>query len=268
MSSNLNLQAETLGKLETMAQAAVAAEKRVAVVPLPLEPAGTYLLVAADGSHRKVLADPPPRKHTLCSVDQVIPAVERYKEFWQPSVWYSQAAVIVLLNDDADFRMEDRAVCALTPSREFAALRGFASNGQTLSQKQFVLALRTIFAEALGDQLDGLVRAIRSVTFANGSTGRSEVGRGRESVDRSVIAETKGNSEDIPQEVSLDLRVFDDPALKARFRIRAAVEIEAQTSQFSLIPLGDGLEGVLDDQMQAIGELFSGLDCPVFYGTP
>ena len=82
------------------------------------------------------------------------------------------------------------------------------------------------------------------------------------------MAEVRGNAGDIPEEVNLDVRIFNDQALKGRFRIRCAIEIDVTVGQFALIPLGSGLDGILDEQMAGLRELLGGLECPVFYGVP
>lgn len=269
MSSDLSLQVETLQELTEIAQAAVRAESRVAVVKLPDEPPGVYGLVDSVGKLIRCEAAPPPRKHTLLSVDQIPDLVERYRTLNQaPSVWISPEAVVVVLDDTPEKRIDGRAVCQLRKTDELQTLESVGAKESWLNQKQFIRLIRTKLADALGDQLPQLVATLRNIRFSSGTAGRGNLEHGRESLGREIESEVMSEVGDIPHTLRLDVRVFTDPAIKVRFPVDVALEIEPSNGTFALMPLGDGLQRIIDEQVSALRDLLGGLDCPVVYGAP
>lgn len=279
MSSNLNLQVESLKHVTELSRSAVAAKEKVAILELPKEPPGVYGVILADGTFEKHYAEPQPRDHKLLSVDQIPSMVADFAgrevsnadEIFrnqEPSVWISPASVIVLEDDTAESLRNSRAVCHLRITPEFAFLKSCSERDNELSQKEFIRKLRIVLADALGEQLDSVVKVMRDIKFGSRSEGAGSVQRGKESYGKSIEAQVYSEVGQIPEELVLSVRVFDDPALKVRYPLRVALEIDTSANTFSLLPSQQAITNLLDEALNGIRELLGKIDCPVYYGIP
>lgn len=279
MSSNLNLQVESLQHITSLARDSVAAKDRVAIIKLPDEPPGVYGVIYPDGTLERNYADPPPRNHQLLSVDQIPGIVEAFSAYevsngagelrkQHPTVWLSPTSVIVLEDDHAESLRLSKAVCPLKWTPEFAFLKSCSERDNELSQKEFIRKLRILLADALGEQLDSVVKVMRDIKFGSRSEGAGSVQRGKESYGKSIEAQVYSEVGQIPEELVLSVRVFDDPALKVRYPLRVALEIDTAANTFSLLPSQQAITNLLDEALGGIRDLLGKIDCPVYYGIP
>lgn len=278
MSSNLNLQVESLQHLDELTRSSVAAKEKVAILELPKEPPGVYGVILADGTFEKHYAEPQPRDHKLLSVDQIPGMVADFggrevsdgveTRNQEPSVWISPASVIVLEDDTAESLRNSKAVCPLRITPEFAFLKECSTRDNDLSQKDFIRKLRILLADALGEQLDSVVKIMRDIKFGSRAEGSGSVQRGKESYGKSIEAAVYSENGQIPEELVLSVRVFDDPALKVRYPLRVALEIDTSANTFSLLPSQQAITNLLDEALGGIRELLGKIDCPVYYGIP
>ncbi|MEO1063772.1 MAG: hypothetical protein AAFZ07_20330 [Actinomycetota bacterium] len=267
---------ETLEKIQDTAVKASGADGKLQVVDLP-GPPGTYALVKPSGHHEVRRAEPGARCHQLRSVEEVggfvTEATERLGGV-SPTVWYDEDGVVVVLDDGPGEHREHRCEVVLDWSPEFRLLRALGGldggSPRALSQRELIVTLRTRFAACLDDAGRELIRVLRTIRFSDVSGGNATVETGRESLGRDLESEVRSEAGDIPDEVVLDVRIFDDPALQRRQTVRCLLEINTREVTFELLPYGDEVERVIEDQLVAIRTLLeAGLDgIPVYAGRP
>jgi hypothetical protein len=270
MSSNLNLQVESLQHLNDLSKRAAAASDKVAVIKLPDEPPGVYGLVRHDGSFERIVAAAKPRDHRLLSVDQVPLIVKQFAEdaTSKPSIWVSVERVVILQDDQPLSRRESKATCELRKTPEFQCLMNAAKQEVWKSQKDFIRLLRVTLADALVGETESLVTLLRSIKFGSKTDGHGRVQQGRESYGRSIEAEVYAEGGNLPEEMYLQLRVFDDPALKTRYPLTVGLEIDTTSQAFALVVSEQSIVNLIDQALADILALFGNLDEPSYLGSP
>lgn len=295
MTTNLDLQHETLGSIISLAQKADSAANRVALVAIPNHPNHDYLVVKENGNYEQHELPLPPRATKLASVDQPGLFALHAHQKWDcnPAIYYDPACINIRLEDSNLEKGRGVAACPLTQTEVWKRLDNWSADPNTawLSHKVFIRELRVTFGEcfASGD-LDRLIDAIGQLDFIQGERTQSVAVRNRESMGREVMAEVKSVKGDIPEQVLLGVRIYRDPILLRQHPIRCLLETDPSNGRLALIPLAGELDNALDAEMQSLGELLrasvrssrllTGPDesattdlapnwqIPVFYGQP
>ncbi len=210
---------------------------------------------------------PPNRMHMVRSLVDLI-LFARRPENAAPVVWHD-ASRVTLVVDDADRR--DLVCFPLTLSNRFEVLGRLAEKKPVMNQTQFVRLLRV----ELG--LDNLatVAQFRKLDWQHTSEGSGEVQHGNNKMSKSVLAKVQGVA-DLPDELSIEVPVYQQAGERQVYVVRCAVEIDAVNQQLQLIPLPDEMERAVDLAQAniherltaALGAVDGQKGIPVYYGTP
>jgi hypothetical protein len=260
MTTNLNLQVETLRELSDLATRAGDAAGKVALVPIPKHPRGNYLLVDANGSSEEQELPLPPRATALASVDQVgLHALHALREWGaRPAIYYAPSGLTVQLEDGTLESNHGRALCPLAQTKvwELLALWEKSPNEAWKAHKEFFRMLRVTFGDSFeSDALARLVESIGQLDFIQGERVQSVQVRNRESMGREVASEVKSLKGDIPEEILLSVRLYRDPVLLRRHSIRCLLETDPQNGRLALLPIAGQLDEALDREMSALGDM-------------
>ncbi len=266
------LDKETLQLLQDTAQKAASAHDKLALVAMPTEPYAEVRLVLPDGTAEEAVVNIPPRKHRLGNVAEVA----RYTALAEltilmtdATVWYNRQSVNVVFNDrhdDDDLR--GRATVDLVESPELVELRRFESGEKWLGQKEFVFLCRSKFNRCL-ENADQFLRTIRSIKFYANESGHGNIQKSRESLGRSIESEVSSEFGEIPDEITLNVKVFTDATLKGTRPIRCAFDVDQQTGKMRLVPLAGEIESAVDAEVETIGEMLgNSVKLPIVCGQP
>jgi len=255
--------AEALKLIQDTATQAAGARGKVAILEVEQDP-NIYYLVTPEGKHERIVPDPDPRCHKLGSIDQVanfVNFVENGDD--HVVVWYSQSGVSVICDDRT---RRDSANLRFNTTPQYRRLVGLGEASHVFEQKEFVRFLRIELADCLADER--LLKFVRECRFQSSSQNGGSVQHGKESLGIDIEAHAL-NPDDCPEEIVLNVRVFDDPSLKETWQVKCAVELLVQQSVFRLTPLPMELTRILDHEMNAIGKYLDGeCNCAVFHGSP
>lgn len=258
------LTVDTINKLETMAVAAHGAAGKAATLDLEAEPAHVYGLITNDGKYERVEAAPGPRSHDLVSLDE---AVLFAKEKGNPSetvVWFDSEGVVIVLKDET---RRDRATLTLTTTPQFDLLVKLQNDQPMFDQRDFRRLLKVQLSGCLRDNV--LVNWVSDMQFTSQGEARGQLGHGRDSMGKDIEATAASDIGLCPEEIILDVRVFDDPAQKGRWAVKCAVEVLTREQKFRLVPLPLELHNAMEDELFVVGQkLREGLECKVYRGTP
>ncbi|HEY0983532.1 hypothetical protein, partial [Schlesneria sp.] len=286
--------------IATLAASSRDANGAIAFKAIPGDPDERQLIVSADGTYQEFPSATKPRNTTLRSVDQVGVYVRHSIDKWgaDPVVYYNPTHVIAVL-DESGLRpsRNGRVTVALNESPQLKRLRRYDENRNDawVSHKAFVQMLRIDLADCITpDALEYLLKALSTLDFMDASRTTSNVSRNRESLGSEVKAEIRANGDmEIPEQVTLEVRMFTDPALMARRVIVCKLETDPSNGRLALIPIADEINNAMDTEMAALGDMLranvnsrpkaltnkatetnatepaeSPAYVPVFYGTP
>ena len=248
---------------------AAGAKGKVELLDVPGDPRH-YMIVSADGTHTIAEKSPPPRVHSLDTIDAVIEYVTWAETnlTGDPTVWFDGETIRVILDDADDSQRINRVSCELAYTPTWKKIDWLGE--QWLAQKAFVRLLRITLADAATESSQQLLRVARVLAFSNSSAGHGKVEHGRQSLGLDIEEEVKSEAGEIPDEITLNVRIFDDPRTTRRFEIRLAVDINAREGTFNLCPVPGSVEEALEDQVNTIGGWLDHElpDVAVFRGTP
>ncbi len=264
------LSIETLQQIQKTAVEASGAKGKVEILALPDEPKGTYGIVTASGTVDVAQAAPGPRKIVLNSVDQVPTFIgfAKSKLGGEPSIYYNESYVYVILDDGPESQRKDFACIKLQMTDEYKTVQGLKD--WNLDQKDFISLLRVRLADCTTPEVTQLINACKAIGFSSQTKESREVGHGRESMGFDIQDEVQSKAGEIPEEVVLDVRIFDDRELEQRHKITCIVEICAKAGTFKLTPKPADLRKEMQREMDFLqGALTAGADgCPVYFGSP
>lgn len=238
------------------------AEGKLAIVKPPAEPPHVYLTVGPDGKFAKQIAEPAGRNHRLITLDEVEHYVAE-KGSEQTVVWYDRCGIVIVL-DDATRR--DFATMALNFSPTILLLMRLEKDKPGFEQKAFRKMLRTDLSECQRDPR--LFNWVSDLKFANMSGAVGQFSNNRESLGNDIEAQAVSGAGDCPDDVILDVRIFDDPSLLERHGMRCVFEFSPQEREFRLIPAPLAIHNAIELEMTYIGERLREKlgDCPSFRG--
>lgn len=231
------------------------------ITPIPNDP--TQVLLSIKGVYEKHQLPPATRKHTVRTLDDMILITERAESVWggKPVLWHDRASVVLIV-DDGERR--DLVTMPLQISETYATVEGLAR--RTFSQKEFVQLLRVSLR---GCVLDGnLLPAVRALKFQTNSSGSSQIKHGQESMGREIESQIVG-ADAIPEEVTLQTRVYNNPDVQYMAKVTCALDIDLESQKFTLRPMPDQLEEAVQGAQNEVRTRLEELkDVQSFYGTP
>lgn len=263
--------------IRDLAQQAAGAAGKVQIGGVP-QPEGYATYYGPDGKLSVFQSRRPWRQHALLSIDEL----KNHLQHWgslpheedeeahepQPVVWYCPERITVVLDDGPESQRRDTVTCPLLQTDAFRLLQECASGQKNWDHRQFITVLRTRLWDCLGDQAESLIKTLRTVNSKSQSDTTSDQQADKSHYGTSITTEATSKHGKIPEELTLSVRLYTDPALIARRNIRCALERDPQTLQFWLIPLAGQLEDALAEEMELIASKLTDLDAPVFYGKP
>ncbi|TXH46017.1 MAG: hypothetical protein E6Q97_30425 [Desulfurellales bacterium] len=261
---------DSIQLVQQSAVEAAGARNKIEIVKLPGEPDYVYGVVKATGELERREAAAAPRKHQLLGVDQVGVFVEDMENRLecQPTVWYAPSGVRVVLDDHKDLNRYGGAVVPLVFTPQWTRLKEL-EKGIKLGQKEFVRLLKNHLVDCMTDDLEKLLRSVRTLNFSSNRSGSGTINQGRESLGLSIEAEIASTVGPIPETVALQVRVYTDPSLILRRQILCSMEADASDNTLCLTPLPLQLDNALQDEMEHLHRMLEGaVKVPVFYGVP
>lgn len=261
---------DSIELIQDSAVAAAGARNKIEIVKLPGEPEYIYGVVNAAGElerHETVAA---PRKHRLLGVDQVGTFVTEMSSRLEcePTVWYAPDGVRIVLDDGKELNRHGGGIVPLVFTPQFARLKEL-EKGVKFGQKEFVRLLRNQLVDCMTEDLEKLLRSVRSLNFSSQRGSSATINQGRESLGLTIEAEVASTVGPIPETVTLQVRVFTDPSLIIQRKILCSMDADASDNTLCLTPLPMQLDTALQDEMEHLHRLLEGaVEVPVFYGVP
>lgn len=251
--------------IELIQETAVQAS-RAAVLSETQQPSHIMLIAKPNGDIERVECDAHPRDHEFDSLEALFKFAKNAQESKHGAgdvvVWYGASGVRVIL-DDKTRRDKGRLTLHRTPqwkelwSGETATPRG---------QVDFGKFLRINMADTRPDG-SKLLHLIRNLKFTAGADGEGNIQHGKESFGRAISAQVSG-VEAFPEEITLDVRVFDVPDLTMRAKVVCALDILVHEERFRLVPLPMQLSNAMARAIDEIAKrLGDALECPVYRGS-
>lgn len=211
----------------------------------------TRIVLFVGGEERIVDKNLPDRRHDVDTLEAVVALATRFaaEGHCKPVVWYSASGVQLVIDDD-QYRA-DTATLEFSESAVWQKLAALADapNAAWMEQGDFVRLLRIDLAGTL-DPVE-LLEPVKRMRFTK-TTDRT-VGHGRESLGRDIEARTSGERE-VPEQVSLAVRVHTNAGEDTRFGLDCSVEIDAERGRFRLLPLPDEIARVSNLVVASIAE--------------
>lgn len=237
-------------------------QKGARFVPNSPNPEHIAILEKRDGTIDVVTALPEPRDHEAGNLTAIIQFASAMDV---PAVWYSRKAVVCLCDDET---RRDRVTLKLELSPQVKQLMAFESSPRQLKQAELVLLLRTTFGACLAPAGE-ILAAVRVLKFTSSGSGQSAINHGSVSVGKSLKQEMAGEKP-LPETISLEVPIFSNASLPWTARVQVAIDVDAPTETFKLIPLPLEIERAI-----AFGErkIHEALDekmknVAIFYGAP
>lgn len=267
--------------IQQVADLAQKAAQKTEIINLSdVEPdSSIYGIVDREGKLTKLKAAAPPRCDDLKSVDQVADYISAIatEEFTGvaagetsgrvPVVWVCEDQVVVVLDEASCDAVPPAAHLSLTTTPEWRTLVDLSNGREMMSQRDFIQKLRIDLADVLTDSAKALIKAVRILRWSSGASTDAAVTRNRESLGSNLEAGVVAEAGDIPEEIVLSVRPFDDRAVQNRVSIKCAIETHPSEHALQLIPLPGELRRGMDLAVKSIQDrLSSECDCPVFYG--
>lgn len=236
------------------------------IVTAPQEPPHVYYVVNNDGEMDRTIAAEPLANDKASDLDTIVRVV---KEANNPlEIWYSRASVIGL--DGVGHY--NRVTMPLKESPQLAQLIAWdARQRVNVGQRELVMLLRTTFAGCLPSH-PTFLENVRKLRTSKAAEVNSEIGKGKVSLGRSVIAEMSG-VELIPEEITIRVPVFAAASLLAFADVRVCVDPNPEEEQFTLVVIPGQIEqawraGEVYIQAKLAALLGNESEIPLYHGTP
>ena len=235
------------------------------------EPDHVYWVVLQDGTASRIEVTLP-RKHKALDLSAIVRFVHDCfdgKELC-PEVWYSRGDVVAVLDGQT---RHDEVRLRLEYSPQIKTLLALKSDGYP--QKDFAKLLRVALHEAVPDTV---IEACRYLKFKVLSGTEGMVAHGKQSIGKALEAELTG-AERIPDQLRLEVPIFDGFWSERSYSVRVAVDIDVQAERFYLTPFPGEIEAAIRAAEREIGATLTAqiqaglpddhkLAVPVLYGQP
>ena len=131
--------------------------------------------------------------------------------------------------------------------------------------------IRLLRIELAGSIDKALIARFRRLDWTNNAKTAATAEHGRESLGQEVLAEVSG-TEDLPEELNLQVPVYRDVGRTTVYTVKCAVEIDTVQATFCVTPLPGQLDLAQESALTAIrDELVKGLSStsvPIYAGNP
>lgn len=237
------------------------------IVTAPAEPPHVYYVVQPDGGLVRTTAVVRPSDHRAADLSSLV-AWAKKQAAAVPCIWFSRVGVVAGPVPGSD--AHDRCRLDLEPSPHLALLMTWEKAGRaTVQQAALVILLRTTFAGCY-PAFPKLLENVRSVKTSKAADVNSQIGHGKVSLGKSVIAEMSGLG-GIPEEVTFRVPVFAAAAVRCYADVRVAIDPDPNTESFTLVVIPGQIEEAfatgeawLADRLAAlVGEA----KIPVYHGA-
>lgn len=208
--------------------------------PEGTEPSYVYFQRNAEGLLELRTAGIGPRSYGVYRVKDFIAAVSKLPAPKQ-AVFVGTNGIRAILDETGDRR--DRVRMPLSYTGSFSALLGLNVGNDPMSQDEFIGFLRIRLAGCVKSDVVSLFRQLK---FTNNSSGDATYETGRQQVSRSVLKEIVANGKEIPDEIVVQVEVYeelwgDSTGAALRWPVTCAVVIDFDKGKFTLIPLSGQL---------------------------
>ncbi len=178
----------------------------------------------------------------------------------RPATFVGNSEVVTVL--DLDDRRQV-AKCPLTVSEPFEWLMNPPGK---LSQQELIDELRITFRGCLPN--DGhLLKLLRKLRFEEGSIVVGDVNHTNATLGKTVNAAVTGEGSPVPEEITLDVQVFEN--FHHRQFVACAIQVFAFDQKFRLRPFPGEIRRAQEAAIDAVAESLSGEGLPpVFRGQP
>lgn len=255
---------ETLTNIQQKAVEAAGATNKAVVLRLDREPEHIYGILTADGKIERRVADPAPRAHNLISLAEAVLFANVKCDKEKAVIWFDRGGLVILMDDET---RRDRALLALKHTPQFALLQSIESSKKVFDQKEFRRLLRIDFAGCRQD--DMLLNWVSEMQWLSNGNASGKLTHTDESLGRDIAEKAMSPIGECPEEISLKVRIFDDPAMMATWEIRCSIEILPKEERFRLLPLPLQLHDAIEREISNLGEeLRKTIKCKIFRGKP
>jgi hypothetical protein len=261
----MSVTGEAVAAIERIAREAEKNKDAVKFLPGP-DPRKQYLVRGAE--REEVSVPPPARDHRVYTLEDLLTFAADFAgrceegEAAELVVWHNHEAVVLVL-DDADRR--DRVSFLLEKSAAWARLCQIGStSGARFDLKPFIRLLRNEFQIE-----ESRVGPFRDINFKLLQTAQAQVTRGKESLGRSIEAEAKTGSDDLPEEIEVTVPIYLNAGEGAMYPVRLFLDYDAQDAKIVVAVEADALEKRMQAHQQEIhGRCAAADSLRVYYGKP
>lgn len=254
---------ETVDLIQETARKAAGAVGKCVVLPVEGMPDHQRVIVRDDGSYNIVTLDPQPRSHELSTLDEAAAYIASQATD-KTIVWFDRNAVVVVLDDTT---RRDRATLDLILTPEIKLLMSLEASAKWFDQVSFRRLLRVDLASCRRD--DVLLNWVSAARFnTSGSTG-GVISATKESLGKDINDAAISSAGEFPEEIGLQVRVFDDHRLRETWGVKCAVELDIRNASFRLTPLPLEIHNAIESEVDVIGDkLRDKVEVPCFRGRP
>ena len=193
------------------------------------DPRKQYLVRGKE--HTEIPVPPPPRRHTVHTLQDLIAFADQVAELAEAAddtaklvIWHCHEKVTLVIDDD-DRR--DTVTFPLEYSSLWTILRQIDEQGTlAFTQKDFVRMLRKDFAVS-----EAVITEFRKIDFRVLSQSGGEVGRGKESLGKSIEAEVRTGAQELREELDVEAPIYVNPREDQPYRVRLLLDYDATAAK-------------------------------------
>jgi hypothetical protein len=258
-----SLNNDTLTTIQETAIKSSGAAGKAVVLEIPGQPAHKKAIIDAAGKLTWIDLEPICRQHTIVTLDECIEFINS-KGGETTVVWFDRTGVVVVLDDNT---RRDIATMKFTLTPEIVKLAEIEKSKQRFNQRDFRRLLRIDLGNCRMD--DVLLNWVSSVKFNTSASQGGVIKQGKESLGSDIDDAAISDLGECPEEIGLQVRVFDDHRLKDKCGVKCAVEVFLREAEFTLTPMPLEIHTAIEMELDVVAEkLRSGVKVPAFRGRP
>lgn len=215
-------------------------DAKLSIVKADQEPPDVYYVQHGE-SHRRIVAEPRPRKHLVTTLDCFVASCNRYGAPDRSMIWIGDQGLTLTVDDSSDRR--HRVALRFTHHAGFTMVA--ERKTIALDQRALINLLRNELSGCLDKPAD-LLSIVRTIRFNAKEDGSSELKTGKESIAHSTLTELYGGAV-LPETVELNLPVYVLPTGLTTQRVRCSFDVNLSEQRFSLRPLPGEIEKALEE---------------------